>query len=392
MAAAAVPIGASLLAPELAAVAAPLVGSAMAPWLTGAALGGLGNYITGGDPLKGALFGGLGGGLTSKFMPNGLGGLFDSSQTGATDLASAGATSATNASGIGGDTLGGAVSSPISMAGQAGEGNLYNTAMLGANTANGAGASSSLLGGIGKFAPYGALSLGAMALDNAMAPKQLGPTPQSHPSNPGSVNPLTRKMQTVDPNVFFSTGGNRSYFEPYSLQTQFTPTFACGGRVRGYADGGSSEKDSQRRQHREDAMMRHAKMDGDDTADFVFNRYMDSKYPGSISQYAQDEYGDVPITRKIKSYANGGSSSASSSNIPKMGRYVKGIGDGRSDSINAKLSDGEFVMSAPVVSALGRGSNEAGARKLDQMQKDVLHKNYKGGKPPKQFGLGGYVC
>ena len=94
---------------------------------------------------------------------------------------------------------------------------------------------------------------------------------------------------------------------------------------------------------------------------------------------------------RVRGYANGGSSSASSFNIPPMGRRVKGIGDGRSDSIPANLSDGEFVISAPVVSALGRGSNDAGAKKLSKMQNDVMYKNYKGGKPPKSMGIGGYV-
>lgn len=90
--------------------------------------------------------------------------------------------------------------------------------------------------------------------------------------------------------------------------------------------------------------------------------------------------------------AEGGSSSASSSNIPPMGlsRYVKGRGDGQSDEIDAKLSNGEFVISAPVVSAIGRGSNDAGAKKLNKMQKDVMRRTYKGSKAPRAIGLGSY--
>lgn len=88
-------------------------------------------------------------------------------------------------------------------------------------------------------------------------------------------------------------------------------------------------------------------------------------------------------------FDNGGSASNGKSTLPS--RPVKGRGDGRSDDIPAMLSDGEFVVSAPVVSALGRGSNDAGARKLAKMQKSVLNKNYKSGKPPKSMGIGGYV-
>jgi hypothetical protein len=47
-------------------------------------------------------------------------------------------------------------------------------------------------------------------------------------------------------------------------------------------------------------------------------------------------------------------------------RYVKGDGDGTSDSVPAMLANGEFVIPADVVSKLGNGSNDAGASVLDQ--------------------------
>ena len=47
------------------------------------------------------------------------------------------------------------------------------------------------------------------------------------------------------------------------------------------------------------------------------------------------------------------------------GKYVEGKGDGTSDDITAMLADGEYVFSADVVSALGNGSNKAGAKVLD---------------------------
>ena len=51
--------------------------------------------------------------------------------------------------------------------------------------------------------------------------------------------------------------------------------------------------------------------------------------------------------------------------------YVNGPGDGRDDVINARLSDGEYVIDAEVVSLLGNGSNEAGAKLLDDMRKKI---------------------
>jgi len=57
-------------------------------------------------------------------------------------------------------------------------------------------------------------------------------------------------------------------------------------------------------------------------------------------------------------YSEGGASMAN--------RYVKGKGDGTSDSIPAMLANGEFVIPADVVSSLGNGSNDSGAKVLDE--------------------------
>ena len=53
------------------------------------------------------------------------------------------------------------------------------------------------------------------------------------------------------------------------------------------------------------------------------------------------------------------------------GKYVEGKGDGTSDDITAMLANGEYVFSADVVSALGNGSNKAGAEELDRMTKAI---------------------
>jgi hypothetical protein len=63
------------------------------------------------------------------------------------------------------------------------------------------------------------------------------------------------------------------------------------------------------------------------------------------------------------------------------GRLLRGPGDGVSDSIPAqignrqpaRLADGEFVIPARIVSELGNGSTEAGARQLYAMMERVQH-------------------
>jgi hypothetical protein len=61
------------------------------------------------------------------------------------------------------------------------------------------------------------------------------------------------------------------------------------------------------------------------------------------------------------------------------GRLLRGPGDGVSDSIPAtiagkqpaRLADGEFVIPARIVSEIGNGSTEAGAKKLYAMMDRV---------------------
>jgi len=54
-----------------------------------------------------------------------------------------------------------------------------------------------------------------------------------------------------------------------------------------------------------------------------------------------------------------------------LSRYVEGGGTGRSDSIDAKLSDGEYVIDSETVALLGDGSSKAGAAKLDQFRANI---------------------
>ena len=79
----------------------------------------------------------------------------------------------------------------------------------------------------------------------------------------------------------------------------------------------------------------------------------------------------------IMGYARGGSQSLGS--YSDGGQMLKGPGDGMSDSIPAKigrhqparLADGEFVVPADVVSHLGNGSTDAGAKHLYSMMDKV---------------------
>jgi hypothetical protein len=79
----------------------------------------------------------------------------------------------------------------------------------------------------------------------------------------------------------------------------------------------------------------------------------------------------------IKEYAQGGISSLGG--YSDGGQLLKGPGDGVSDNIPAqigtkqpaRLADGEFVVPARVVSELGNGSTDAGAKRLYAMMNRV---------------------
>jgi len=80
-------------------------------------------------------------------------------------------------------------------------------------------------------------------------------------------------------------------------------------------------------------------------------------------------------------------------------RLLKGPGDGMSDNIPAtingrqpaRLADGEFVIPADVVSHLGNGSTEAGAKQLHAMMNNIRKARTGNPKQGKQINAGKYM-
>ena len=100
------------------------------------------------------------------------------------------------------------------------------------------------------------------------------------------------------------------------------------------------------------------------------------EYSGALSRFKYNPDTYVPYK-----YAGGGQTGgiASLGSYSDGGRMLKGPGDGMSDSIPAqigakqpaRLADGEFVVPADVVSHLGNGSTDAGAKQLYSMMNKV---------------------
>jgi hypothetical protein len=81
----------------------------------------------------------------------------------------------------------------------------------------------------------------------------------------------------------------------------------------------------------------------------------------------------------------------------QVGGLLRGPGSGQDDQIEAStptgrkvlLSDGEYVIDAPTVAALGDGSTDAGARRLDKFREQIRHQAYGNTQQAKPMRKGG---
>jgi hypothetical protein len=77
---------------------------------------------------------------------------------------------------------------------------------------------------------------------------------------------------------------------------------------------------------------------------------------------------DTGTTTPMK---RGGKARVPAGGLSQIAMLAQGTGSGRDDTINAKLSDGEYVIDAETVALLGNGSTKAGAMALDQMREQI---------------------
>jgi hypothetical protein len=141
------------------------------------------------------------------------------------------------------------------------------------------------------------------------------------------------------------------------------------GAQRTFNNGGSAKEKKQRANLTADRTM--AAMSADQAGIAMLNN---ARYGANMTGVAplrsSRTLGDLP---NVVGAARGGL--ADLGGYSDGGRMLKGPGDGMSDSIPgiigrkqpARLADGEFVVPADVVSHLGNGSTDAGARRLYAM-------------------------
>jgi hypothetical protein len=141
-----------------------------------------------------------------------------------------------------------------------------------------------------------------------------------------------------------------------------------GGSIQNFSDGGMPESPGQRHGH-------------------AFNFYSPAMglnpLMGAPSIMTHAAQGGKIVEHKPEFFSEGG-----------LHHFVKGGGTGTSDSVPAMLANGEFVIPADVVSSLGDGSNDSGAKVLDEFLKTIrAHKHSHDAKqlPPDSKGPLGYL-
>lgn len=320
------------------------VGEAM---LISAAVGGGSAALTGGDPLKGALIGAATGGVGA-----GISGLAAGSG-GLSGLLGTGATTATTA----------ATAAETALAPE-----LVNAGMQASGAA--AGATPTGIAGLQNIAGPGSLDLANLANPAANASAGINMAPGAEAGfRVGPLAPEAAAAKSVpslftDPTAYLKANalplagvgvagalGGRQPIEP--IDTAYTgPLSRFRYNPESYVPGGGGEEARKKR------------------FGFGFADGGIAALPGYDKMV-----GETPLYPRAM--ASGGVSDLGS--YSDGGRMLKGAGDGMSDSIPgviagkrpARLADGEFVVPADVVSHLGNGSTDAGAKQLYAMMDKV---------------------
>ena len=201
--------------------------------------------------------------------------------------------------------------------------------------------------------PLALAGIGAIG-SNLSTPQTLRAPPPEVSTYAGPYKPVERTSQfQIGPQAYTDTS-EFQYFNDVNPYPGVVPYKAAAGGLMGLAGGGSYDDE--------------AGQDGYADGGEVGTR-MATPDMSAIQNYVQS------ISRpQEQQMAMGGMTS-----LARGGNYLDGPGDGLSDSIPAtignrqpaRLADGEFVISADVVSDIGGGSSKAGAKKLHSMMDRV---------------------
>ena len=394
-------IGSAILGAGASAAAASMVG--------GAVLGGLSSAIAGGNPLQGAILGGLGGGLGeavgSTLAPTlgaGTQGLIGNALVG-------GATGALTGQGFGKGALMGAVGSGLGAATQGlGEGAVgagigsagqmagrMLTAGFNPKQALMGGALSGLATGLTYKPPEPFTGQTLKPSQTAVQGLKVSPGENAEMMRYGTTNYLTGEQGVVpgraptlvgetssvglkpptggiapnlgtSPAVTGSPTAAAASTSPLSLKALGT-TALLGSlmtpRPPEVSEAVAAMSPAQQEYfNRPSIQWDWNKLQNDaNAANMSLSQYMSTYWP----QVTSGAYNKPTAPTAM---AMGGMYAMGGGPLGAVARLARGSGSGRDDTINARLSDGEYVMDAETVAMLGDGSTDEGARRLDAMR------------------------
>jgi hypothetical protein len=233
------------------------------------------------------------------------------------------------------------------------------------------------LKGLYNAMPTGSVIASGATLASAMQPEYKEPEKQKSLIRPYE---FTYGATGADREPY-SGSAERLYFNPqFTALTPYEapgPEYAAEGGLMGYQAGGQIE-----RMAAQNAMGANT---GYPMASLQTPMYSnpETQRPEATNVIAPSADAGVGAYSGEPRFADGGISHLG--DYSDGGRLLKGPGDGVSDSIPAtiankqpaRLADNEFVIPARIVSEIGNGSTDAGARKLYQMMDRVQRRRAK---------------
>jgi len=227
------------------------------------------------------------------------------------------------------------------------------------------------LKGLYSAMPTGSVIASGLTLAEAMKPEEL-----KAQKDKALIRPYDFEYGATDAGAGpYSGSAERTYFNPmFTARTPYEapgPEYAAAGGLMGYAMGGPVENMSN--------MNAIGANTGYPMASLQTPMYSNPnmQQPEATNVIAPSADVGVGAYTGEQRFAAGGVSDLGG--YSDGGRLLRGPGDGVSDSIPAsignrqpaRLADGEFVVPARIVSEIGNGSTEAGARKLYAMMDRV---------------------
>lgn len=368
--------------------------------LIGAAVGGGTALVTGNDPLRGALLGGVTGGAGGALMGAGA-------AAAPTAVTSAGPTIAGSVGNVAGAGAGAGISALPST------GNIMG--QIGGANLTGAGMASSL-----PAAPMAnAVSSASMAIPNTTAEGFTRELINAAPSQGISIaaNQIPDQIANagLTPANKGIMGGLGDFYKKLSTMEKIALGIGGGALMSGLGQDNDMPEDRSRSTFRYDPNKFRPSFPFAEGGIIALNTGgmsdmlgLDNPYTsgrGPLDQRIPDpnanNYSQAPaagyLGNSVKMMASGGLTDLGG--YSDGGQLLKGPGDGMSDNIPAsigdtqpaRLADGEFVVPADVVSHIGNGSTDAGAKKLYAMMDRVREARTGNKKQGKQIDPAKYM-